>query len=307
MPPPPSTVLERRRGRRVVDGSALSAFVPLVAIVPVGLLALAVVWLPLWWLLSVPYWWVVLAFAAGAILLFLRPVQAVLLTWVLGTRPPTRTEQVRLDTAWRSVLQANHLPPSRYLLTVLDSDELNAFACGGHLVVVTSYAVDTLPRDELSGVLAHELSHHLGSHTVALTIGQWWSLPVLLLARIGFFLQSVAGAATDSYARESAALRAVGGLVRAVLTGLSWVFLSGLLASNALGNYVSGASEYDADRRAVDMGFGPPLASALRRFVRDEPPRPRGVRGRLVSTHPPARTRVARIDALGRSRGVTAR
>jgi Zn-dependent protease with chaperone function len=279
----------------------VSAFLPVLAIVPVGLLALAVIWIPVGWLTDISYWWFVAAFAVGAVLLFLRPVQRIVLTWLLGTRPPTAAETARVETAWRSVLQANDLPHSRYLLTVLPSDELNAFACGGHLVVVTSYAIESLPRDELSGVLAHELSHHLGSHTVALTIGQWFSLPVLVLARIGFFLQNVAAAATDSFARESAALTAVGNLLKAALTGLSWVFLSGLIASNAIGNYVGGASEYDADRRAVGMGFGPPLASALRRFVGDEPPRRRGIRGRLAATHPPARTRVARIEAIGRA------
>jgi Zn-dependent protease with chaperone function len=279
----------------------VSAFLPLCAIVPVGVLALAVFWLPVAALTDVSFAWFVLGFAGCGLLLFLRPVQRVVLVWLLGTRPPDRGEQARLDTAWRSVLERAGLPRDRYLLTVLDSDELNAFACGGHLVVVTSYAIDTLPRDELSGVLAHELSHHLGSHTVALTIGQWWSLPVLVLARVGFFLQNVATAATDTFARESAALTAIGDLVRIVLTALSWVFLSGLLVSNALANFVSAASEYDADRRVVALGFGAPLASALRRFVADEPPRAHGLRGRLSSTHPPARTRVARLDAMGRA------
>ena len=49
---------------------------------------------------------------------------------------------------------------------MLPLDELNAFACGGHLVVVTTFAIDELPEHELAGVLAHELSHHLGMHTV---------------------------------------------------------------------------------------------------------------------------------------------
>ena len=49
-------------------------------------------------------------------------------------------------------------------------------------------------------MLAHELSHHLGMHTVALTIRHWLSLPVVLLARIGFWLENVARAATDAFA-----------------------------------------------------------------------------------------------------------
>ena len=86
---------------------------------------------------------------------------------------------------------------------MLPSDELNAYACGGHLVVVTSFAVAELPRRELAGVLAHELSHHLGLHTVALTIRHWLSLPVVLLARVGFWLQNVATAATERLRRRA--------------------------------------------------------------------------------------------------------
>ena len=58
----------------------------------------------------------------------------------------------------------------------------------------------------------------------------WLSAPVLLLARIGFFLQNVASAATTSFARNSTALTVVGGLVSVLLTGVSWIFLSGLVA-----------------------------------------------------------------------------
>ena len=148
-----------------------------------------------------------------------------MLARLLGARFPTRDERVRLETAWRSVLQAAGLPGRRYVLAVLPADELNAFACGGHLVVVTSLAVEALPRDELAGVLAHELSHHLGFHTVALTIAQWLSVPVLVLSRIGFFLQNVAAAATTSYASHSAALTAIGRIVSALLTAVSWLFL----------------------------------------------------------------------------------
>ena len=131
------------------------------------------------------------------------------------------------------MLQANRLPARRFVIAVLPIDELNAYACGGHLVVVTSYAIDTLPRDELSGVLAHELSHHLGSHTVALTIGHWLSLPVFALARIGFFLQNVATAATRTFASRSSSLTVIGQFASALLMAVSWVFLSGLLLSNS--------------------------------------------------------------------------
>ena len=48
---------------------------------------------------------------------------------------------------WRDI--AVRQPPARPTATscrVLPSDELNAYACGGHLVVVTTFAIDELPR-----------------------------------------------------------------------------------------------------------------------------------------------------------------
>jgi Zn-dependent protease with chaperone function len=289
--------------RRRVDSSAVSAFLPVVAVIPLWLLALAVAWLPLRVVWHISFVTLSLGYLAAVLLLFFRPIQVAILAPLLGARRPTRQERATLDVAWRSVLQANRLPARRFVIAVLPIDELNAFACGGHLVVVTSYAIDTLPRDELSGVLAHELSHHLGSHTIALTIGHWLSLPVFVLARIGFFLQNVATAATRTFARKSSSLTVVGQFTSALLMGISWVFLSGLLLTNAIANVVGRNAELQADRRAVSMGFGRPLASALRRVIGEHRGgRPITLRERLAATHPPARTRVAQIEALLRSR-----
>jgi Zn-dependent protease with chaperone function len=294
--------------RRHVEASALTALLPLLAIVPLWLLALLVVWLPLHLVLHIGFAWLVAGYLAAGVLLFLRPVQTAVLARLLGARRPTVDERAALDTSWRSVLQANQLPRRRYVLAVLPANELNAFACGGHLVVVTTYAVDELPRDELTGVLAHELSHHLGLHTVALTFSQWLSLPVLVLARIGFFLQNVARAATDSFARSSTAVTAIGRLISALLTAASWVFLSGLLLSNLIANVAGRRAEFQADQRVITMGFGRPLARALRRVIADGGgDRPQSWRERLAATHPPARTRVARIEAQLRARRGTAR
>ncbi len=292
-----------RLARRNLDSSAITAIAPVVAVVPVWLLALLVFWWPVHLIWQVPFLWFAGGYLASVVLLFLRPVQVFLLAPLLGARRPTHDQRAALAPAWRPVLQVNDIPGRRYVLAVLPSNELNAFACGGHLVVVTSYAIETLPRDELSGVLAHELSHHLGFHTVALAIGQWLSIPVLILARVGFFLQNVATAATTSYASHSSAITAIGRTVAALLTAVSWVFLSGLLLSNMLANVVGRNSEFQADGRAVDMGFGRPLATALRRFVAEfGGDRPLTWRERLAATHPPARTRVARIEAMLRTR-----
>ncbi len=284
---------------RQIERSALTALVPAAALVPFWLAAMAVFWFPLWLITRIPYWIVPSVWIGLGALLFVPSVQIRVLSPFLGARLPTDAELAVITPIWRDLAAAANLPQYRYSIRMLDSEELNAFACGGHLVIVTSFAIKKLSSSELSGVLAHEISHHIGLHTVALTLGHWMSLPVLLLARFGFFLQNVARAATDSFASHSAALTAIGRVVAALLTAVSWVFLAALYAADGLANIVGHGSEFDADRRAVRMGYGRPLADALRAVIRlGGGARPIGWKARLAASHPPARTRVARIEAM---------
>jgi Zn-dependent protease with chaperone function len=286
---------------RHVERSALTAMLPVVALVPFWLLAMAVIWLPVRLIVDVPIWTLPLVWLAAGTLLFIPSVQVSVLSPLFGARAPTMEEDEVIAPIWRDLAVAANLPSYRYAIRVIDSNEINAFACGGHLVIVTTFALQELTDRELSGVLAHELSHHLGLHTFALTVGHWLSLPVVALARIGFFFQNVAHAATDSFVSHSAALTALGRIVAGMLTLVSWFFLAALYASDALGNLVGHGSEFEADRRAVRMGYGRPLADALRQVIRlGGGHRAIGWRDRLMTSHPPARTRVARIEAMMR-------
>lgn len=291
---------EATRGRHV-ERSALTALLPVIALLPFWLLSMLVFWLPIRLIVDVPAWSVPAAWLALGCLLFIPAIQIAVLGRLLGARPPTDEEADIISPIWRDLAVAANLPSYRYVIRVVDSDELNAYACGGHMVVVTTFALEDLTDRELSGVLAHELSHHLGLHTFALTIGHWLSLPVVALARIGFFFQNVARAATDSFASHSAALTALGRVISGLLTAVSWVFLAALYASDALGNLVAQGSEFEADRRAVNMGYGRALADALRQVIRlGGGRRAIGWRAKLTTSHPPARTRVARIEAMMR-------
>ena len=287
------------RRSRQVERSAITALLPVVALFPVWLMAMVVFWLPLRFVFGLPYWLVPVVYLSLAVLLFVPKFQVAVLARFLRTRPPRPDELAVIAPIWRDLAVTANLPQYRYVVRVIDSDDLNAFACGGHLVVVTSFAIEGLTKRELSGVLAHELSHHLGLHTAALTLGHWLSLPVLVLARFGFFLQNVARAATDAFVSHSAALTALGRLIAAVLTGVSWVFLAALYMSDALSNLVGKSAEFEADQRAVRMGYGKALADALREVIRlGGGMRPVGWKARLAASHPPARTRVARIEAM---------
>ena len=293
-----------RAPRRRVERGAIWAFLPVLVMVPFSLLALAIAWLPLRLIAGIPFWWVLATFAATGPLMFFRPFQVAVLTPVLGARPPSSAEQETIAPLWTEVTRVagrdhHHLAADRYVVRILPSDELNAFACGGHLVVVTTFAVDRLTTDELRGVLAHELSHHIGLHTVATTVGHWLSAPVVLFARIGFFLDRVGQASAASFGRRHTVVEVLSRVGATIMRGVGLVFSSGLRLADSLANLVGHDAEFEADRRAVSMGFGRELAGALRRILADSGGRrPAGWRARLAASHPPARTRVARIEAL---------
>jgi len=282
--------------------STWAAIVPALTLIPGWLLSMTLFWLPFLLLFDTNFWLFCLVYLGIGLLLFFRPVQRVALVRLVGARAPTYEERQIIDPVWAEVTQSMRSSPRRYVLAVLDADDLNAFACGGHLVVVTTYAVNTLPDFELSGVLAHELSHHLGLHTVALTVRHWLGLPVTILARIGFFLEHVAQAAAHSFARAPE-LRFVGMILATILRCAAWLMLVTILLSNALSNLVGRTSEFAADKRAVDLGYGAQLSAALRRFVGTGHAQPADSwRARAFASHPSARLRIARIDAQLRDR-----
>ena len=285
--------------KRQVDLAAISSLAPVAALLPTWAIAIAIFWLPFWKFTDVSFPLFAFAALSLGIILFSKSIQKLFLARLLGARQPTYEESVALYQAWRRVAKANHISTSSFLLAVVDSNELNAFASGGHLLVVSSFAVNELDNNELTGVLAHELSHHLGSHTVALTVAQWLSLPILLLARTGFILQTIAEAISDTLGSRLSIIKFFGILASAALTIVSSVFVSGLIVAQTLSNAVGYSSEFQADRRVVRMGFGRELLHALSRvadqtnyleqFSHDQI---------LVSSHPPARERATRLEAL---------
>lgn len=286
-----------RNGRsswhRDVDRAAVFAFIPALAIVPLWLGAMLLFWLPLRIFTDIPAWYVLVGYLATGIFLFLPWTQRRLLTVLIGARRPTSSEAGKLQRAFDEVTQAWHIKGRRYVVGVVDDDDINAYACGGHLVVVTSYAAQNLTHQELCGVLAHELCHHLGSHTVALTINQWLTMPIYAIARLGYFLNNVSVAATRAFARNSTLANTVGNLVAWIFSVLSWIFASGFSAAQSLNSWVGRSAEFQADQRVVRLGYGKQLAAALRRTQPST---------RASRTHPPARTRIARIEASLRQR-----
>jgi Zn-dependent protease with chaperone function len=261
--------------------------------------AVFLMWIPVTWLFEVPFTHFALGEFLFGIVLFSRPVQRFFFVRLLGARQPTGIERAHLEPAWKVVEQQVGIRPGRFVLSVADIDDINAFACGGHMLVVSSFAIEHLTEDELTGVLAHELSHHLGGHTVALTVAQWMSMPILGLARLGIRMRDIGMSVAKRLEDEYATFKLIGWIINIVLTSLSRLLLIGFLLSQSLGEIVGRSAEFQADRRAHAMGFGRELRYALTRVIHRTPANePTRLLSRVLLSHPPAIDRVARLDAM---------
>jgi Zn-dependent protease with chaperone function len=269
-----------------------------------ALLLLALVGVPLW--LGYGLW------VLSACLYGLRPVQLALARLLWPVRRAAPAEQLRLDLVWSRVLGRADVSEQRFRIWVVDLADVNAHCVGRDLICVTTGALAELGDRELSGVLAHELGHHLRMHTSAAAFLVWVLLPLQAVALIGTGLALPVAA----LARRTSGFEFAPGLKRPALLALSraetllraFFAAPGMLAF-AVKNAASRRAEYQVDAYAVDLGFGPDLLSALRWFEACAPPPavlplvpgPRRARHAAVRearpTHPPLERRMARIAA----------
>ena len=182
----------------------------------------------------------------------------------------------------------------------------NAFATGrdpDHAVVaVTEGLLAVLSRQELEGVLAHELGHVKHRDILIGSLCAVLAQAIMLLSRLAFFFGGRRGGDREG-----------GSPVAAIL-----VMILGPIAALLLQMAVSRSREYAADDYSAHITGRPDqLASALARLegcnrsvpMRDAEPatahmmiinplRGGGIAS-LFATHPPAAKRIARLNAMG--------
>jgi len=199
-----------------------------------------------------------------------------------------------------NLAQRAGLPMPR--VAIIPDETPNAFATGrdpDHAVVaVTEGILGTLSRQELEGVLAHELGHVKHRDILIGSLCAVLAQAIMLLSRMAFFIRP-----RDD--REGNPLAAI------------LVMILGPIAALLLQMAVSRSREYEADDYSAHLTGRPDqLASALKRIegfnrmspMRDAEPatahmmiinplRGGGILS-LFSTHPPVAKRIARLDAM---------
>jgi heat shock protein HtpX len=196
---------------------------------------------------------------------------------------------------------------------IMENPQPNAFATGRNpenaAVAVTTGLMQTVNRDELAGVVAHELAHIRHHDTLLMTVTATIAGAISMLANFAMF--------TGGGNRDNGGIGTIGAIALMIL---------GPLAAGLVQMAISRTREYEADRGGAEISGQPlSLASALQKIAGAAHRIPNmaaernpasahmfiinplsGVRvDKLFSTHPPMEERVARLVAMSKAMGAT--
>lgn len=265
---PPSGSIERGPVRPT-RSNLVSVTISVVMLIPAAIGALAIVapiayGLQLVW----PVWGAVAPFAAwvlGAVVAT-WPRETIQRAWY-GYRDPTAEEHRRLAEPSRRALQRLGVTAGRYRLMLTESDGVNAPAVTGRTVVMTSYAVNTLPADRMEAVLVHELGHHLGLHAVPVVCYTLLTLPVRalwwLLARIWQPVRRMWAIAKRWHTPFGFLVSFIFTFAVALLVVVLAIPAGIAFVGATLARPSTDRTEFLADAAVVDVGLGPQLLAAL--------------------------------------------
>lgn len=234
--------------------------------------------------------------------------------WLLHTRmvrglvqshPVTRHEEPELYNLLENLCIAQGMVMPR--LEIIETHARNAFASGvsdkTYTVTVTRGLMNSLTKDELEGVLAHELSHIVHGDVRLLII------TIIFTGMIGFAAQMVWSALRHGFVYSGKNRKNGGGTL--ILLGILIVLWIGYFATLLMRFALSRSREYMADAGAIQMTKNPEgLMRALLRIAgKDQIPAAPADIGLmcienhapflgLFATHPPIEARIKALSDL---------
>ncbi len=193
---------------------------------------------------------------------------------------------------------------------IIPSDQPNAFATGRNpehsAVAVTEGIMRSLSREELEGVIGHELAHIKHRDILIGTVAATIAGAITMLANMAQWALIFGGRSSDD---EEGAGGLIGGLLMIILAPIAAMLIQ---------MAISRSREYLADEGGARIAGNPRyLANALRKLHAGvqripmhatpatahmfivSPLSGRGLAS-LFSTHPPMEERIARLEALAR-------
>ncbi len=222
-----------------------------------------------------------------------------------GAKELTRNDDPELFRMTEELTQRANLPMPK--LYKIEGDQPNAFATGrdpNHsAVAVTEGITRLLTRDELRGVIAHELAHVKNRDILVGTVAATFAGAISYLANMAQWAMIFGGRNSD----DEEGSNPVAGILMMILAPIA-----AMLVQMA----ISRSREFLADETGAQMSGNPlSLASALRRLHAEAEripmnaspatahmfivnPLSGGSFMKLFSTHPPMEERIARLEAM---------
>ena len=225
-----------------------------------------------------------------------------------GAQPIDEAQAPELYSIVRNLAQAGQIPmPKVY---IIPEEAPNAFATGRNpehaAVAVTEGLLRLLNRDEIAGVLAHELGHVKNRDTLIMVVAATIGGAISMIANIAQWgLIFGGGRSNDDEGSHPAA----------ALIGIIVAPIAAMLIQMA----ISRSREFLADEQGARLSGNPlALASALRKiqgYAQQAPmhhggpatahlfiinPFSGAAFAKLFSTHPPTEERIARLEAFAR-------
>jgi heat shock protein HtpX len=220
-------------------------------------------------------------------------------------QPVDQSKAPELYSVVQGLAQRMHMPMPR--LFMIPTDAPNAFATGRNpehaAVAVTEGIMRLLNREELEGVLAHELSHVSNRDILISSVAATLAGAIMMIARIAQFSMWFGGGSRD----DNRGGNPLGLLLMAILAPIAAMLIQ--LA-------ISRSREYAADETGARViGHGAGLASALEKLqsaskrmpLKADPatahlfivkPFTGSTLLELFSTHPPLDKRIERLRRM---------
>ena len=215
------------------------------------------------------------------------------------TQPRNEVESWLLNVVERQAQQAGIGMPE---VAIYPAPDMNAFATGARrnsaLVAVSTGLLQSMPRDEIEAVLAHEISHVANGDMVTLTLIQG------VVNTFVIFLSRVVGHFVDRVILKNESGHGIGYFVSVIAAQI----VLGILASTIV-MWVSRKREFRADAGSASLNGNQAMIRALERLGRGQPAqlpeqlaafgisgsRTTGIK-KLFMSHPPIADRIAALQ-----------
>lgn len=218
----------------------------------------------------------------GLAAIALSPVGELFFRLINGCRQPIQKEEEKLRPVLEAVCQDAGLDPQNYDLFVSDDKFPNAFAVGKKTVCVTCTLLQNSSEEQLQGIIAHEMAHHVNGDARRLVVFYVLTVIAQAIATIGWAISSMFG---DD-------VGIVGWIISLFVTVFNLFLWLPIKAGQAFG---SRQEEFAADEYAIKIGHGEGLHLALSGLLPLEG-KPSGFMGMIYASHPQLSVRIRRIE-----------